>query len=101
MHEGKIIIFERFQCSLYKLLPKSECRFYLGGMTLNGSVTEFHKIGTKFLESVKICYAIGYFTLVFQKPCSLARYLYSVVHFDVSMEIYRSEFPPGYVGHTR
>ena len=36
-----------------------------------------HKRLGKFVKMlpVKICYAIGYFTLVFQKPCSLARYL--------------------------
>ena len=69
---------------------------------LNGSA--IHKTCAKFHVPVKIGYAIGCFTLGTSKTLLTSSVLVtvnSVVHFDVSMEIYYGEFSPGDVGHTR
>ena len=40
--------FTYIELQMYKLLPKSECRFYLGGMTLKSRTepTEFSKLNS-------------------------------------------------------
>ena len=56
-----------------------------------------YKIGAKFHVSVKNCYATGCFTLGASKillTSSVFVTVNSVVHFDVSTEIYHGEFPP-------
>ena len=63
-----------------------------------------YKIAVKFHVSVKICYAIVSFTLGTSKTLLTSSVLVtvnSIVHFDVSMEIYHGEFSPINVGHTR
>ena len=34
--------FTYIELQVYKLLPKSECRFYLGGMTLSSTVVDLN-----------------------------------------------------------